>query len=651
MSLQVWLPLNGDLRNNGIANIGEPSYQDVTYPDGKIGKCMEGIVGWHLNNEILGNEWSVATWYLSPQAFPSYNQIIFCKNIKGNDDAQIYLSIIGGDRLNLGINNSTQATSAVYTFETNTWYHIVATFNGNVAKLYIDGILKRSTAISNTLVTGRLNISLSSRSINESGTTSGDTGRLSHMNDFRLYDHALSAAEVKEISRGLIVHYPLDSNISDFNNTKNENLFIGTNKNVYTSGGVGSRAKKTMGAGSSGNGTFSITEEANLPVGKYSFNITGNTSGNKDYQQDQIPYKEGEKYTASWWAKGSGTMRSRSWDLARNTEYVVQAKILNSEWTYYTRTFTATAYMETNNCTFQIGITGKSNISICGMKIEKGSVATGYSLNKEDDGYEYENDNIVYDCSGNGYNGTITGTLSTIIDGARYSKCGDFSQSNCYITADGLPAETQSISCWVKTTWATPSGSVYKIPVHDKQSGLAIGFASSNRLLTYVGSSNGGTGSNVLTTNLYNANKWNHIVVIKTGATTRTVYINGQLATATTNNFWGGQINKLFIGGRYYSSAYKDFFDGQISDFRAYATQLSEADILDLYHTSSKIDNTGKLHTYSIVEDSTSTTPKITSQGLTIMNNSADGFIEDSTLSNLSITKTGQLKATELIEI
>jgi len=32
------------------------------------------------------------------------------------------------------------------------------------------------------------------------------------------------------------------------------------------------------------------------------------------------------------------------------------------------------------------------------------------------------------------------------------------------------------------------------------------------------------------------------------------------------------------------------------------------------------------------------------------MNNSTDGFIEDPTLSNLSITKTGQLKATEIIE-
>jgi hypothetical protein len=32
------------------------------------------------------------------------------------------------------------------------------------------------------------------------------------MNDFRLYDHTLSAAEAAEIAKGLILHYKLDNN-------------------------------------------------------------------------------------------------------------------------------------------------------------------------------------------------------------------------------------------------------------------------------------------------------------------------------------------------------------------------------------------------------------------------------------------------------
>jgi hypothetical protein len=32
------------------------------------------------------------------------------------------------------------------------------------------------------------------------------------MNDMRIYNHALSAAEVKEIAKGLVLHYPLNNN-------------------------------------------------------------------------------------------------------------------------------------------------------------------------------------------------------------------------------------------------------------------------------------------------------------------------------------------------------------------------------------------------------------------------------------------------------
>ena len=38
MSLQVWLPLNGDLKNNGISNLDITAVGISTYGNGKIGK-------------------------------------------------------------------------------------------------------------------------------------------------------------------------------------------------------------------------------------------------------------------------------------------------------------------------------------------------------------------------------------------------------------------------------------------------------------------------------------------------------------------------------------------------------------------------------------------------------------------------------------
>ena len=55
-------------------------------------------------------------------------------------------------------------------------------------------------------------------------------------------------------------------------------------------------------------------------------------------------------------------------------------------------------------------------------------------------------------------------------------------------------------------------------------------------------------------------------------------------------------------------------YDGKLSDFRIYCTALSAEDILDLYHTSAKIDKTGKVHTFEFVEDENM---KITKTGIT----------------------------------
>ena len=83
------------------------------------------------------------------------------------------------------------------------WIHVVYTFEDMVgAKLYLNGILDSSTSSSNSI---------------HWTTTTGRIGNYSNMyfngciNDFRFYDHCLSAEEVKWLSRGLVLHYSLSN--------------------------------------------------------------------------------------------------------------------------------------------------------------------------------------------------------------------------------------------------------------------------------------------------------------------------------------------------------------------------------------------------------------------------------------------------------
>lgn len=210
------------------------------------------------------------------------------------------------------------------------------------------------------------------------------------------------------------------------------------------------------------------------------------------------------------------------------------------------------------------------------------------------------NDNTEYDVSGYQNNSVKTGTFSHSSDTARYLSSTVFNGSNSYIEANSLPSETKTVSVWVKTSWASSSG--YKFVFYDKGTGLAIGFADT-RIITYVGSGKGGTGSAVQTSGKYLANEWNHIVVIKTGDKTRTVYVNGEQMPTTSNNYWVGDINKLLIGVRHISGNYKDYINGQISDFRAYVTPLTQDQILELYQTGQSLSNNGTLFGYELIED------------------------------------------------
>ena len=168
------------------------------------------------------------------------------------------------------------------------------------------------------------------------------------------------------------------------------NLVSGTNRGEVNSSGT-SVSDGIMYYGSGGNGTCSVSASTDVPVGNYSYDIVGNTSGNRDFQQRAMPYKAGKLFTGSWWAKGSGTCLYRVWDVTTSHQLMQKTFTLTSDWAFYSHTFEATQEMEDDNCTFHLGLTGNSEIHLCGMKLEENDHPTPWTYNKYDAGFDIDN--------------------------------------------------------------------------------------------------------------------------------------------------------------------------------------------------------------------------------------------------------------------
>lgn len=568
MSLQVWLPLNGDLRNNGLSNVTITNNGATVDNNGKIGKCYyfngSSYIRISLPSELTSiKNSSVCAWVkstgstvalggISSNSTYAYPMMTLYTSGWQFAGTSAYKYISGGSIANSGV-----------------WHHVCCTAADDIVTTYLDGVVVASKTYSE--IGSDKWILNSSINFIEIGCDhpGGDEYLTGYVNDFRVYNHCLSAKEVKELSKGLVAHYKLTGALD------------GLNPNMLKA------TPKSHNAAAYNAYQFNLTE--NL--------IAGETYTIQLWDVDVSHSAKTEANLGVWVYWGGGSVSLLSW---YGTTYFT-----NGHADHLTATFTVTSSQASGsgatnswlNIYNSVGyVAGNLNMSIGRWKVEKGNIATGYTRTIAEMNLD---ETTVYDCSGYNNNGISNGTFSLSNDTARYSVSTIFNGTNNQIEADPLPAETQTISIWVKTTWTSSSG--YRLAVHDKVAGLAIGW-SANQLITYVGSSNGGSGSRVLMeSSTYTANQWNHIVVVKTGANTRNVYINGALVTPTGANYWGGSINKLDIGCRN-NGSYNAYFNGQLSDFRAYATALSVDDVLDLYHTSATIDKSGNMYGYELRE-------------------------------------------------
>ena len=602
MSLRVWLPLNGDLENKGLDDVSATLTGAVAVNDsGKIGKCYqfgtgtgritlpkttmtdikECSVAFWVN--ILGWQTNWDTFFQAGLGSTPWNNYYF--GILRNQGNFLCFSICNGSTSSQGNYKSSNLTL-------ETWYHLTFVYKEGHCLIYINGELDKD--YTTTIVPNFSGINYVS--IGQLGNASSYQTNCK-MNDFRIYDHALSLKEVKEISKGLVLHYPLDNN-----GFGQENLFKNSDKGISLIGSDYRTVTSRSFNNETGIGEIEVIQENKVwnswRFGGNDLSISSNIlSGSNNTYTFSVDIRVLNYQTGH--IRVSFDFRTNN-QVHSSTYYILTDKEKDGNWHRVSCSITTGGQADTE-CLLSIS-SNSTTISNLGQiieykhfKLEEGDKATSWCPNSSDILYTSLglNDNVIYDCSGYENNGIINGELIVSSDTNKYN-ISTYIPSATKITHP-CPVDkiNQEWTCaiWVKLDNTNQTQTLNSFNISNNIVHSANGYP-----LLYL---NGGAND------YYNygnkkvvAGVWTHIAfVFKNSNATKLIYINGINQTNTNGP------NKT-------STPYglSDTIDmcsnlsGYISDYRIYTTALSDEDILELYNTQASVDKNNNFYSYSYNE-------------------------------------------------
>ena len=599
MALRVWLPLNGSLENKGISDFGITPIGTVTYDNnGKIGKSFisggtsQTTNGINIDSNllsILGTQCSIAIWVKPLGNHVHYNGTFISS---GDWNKQRWAFGVSQDNSKVDVLCGSHNNYISCSVPVNVWTHLVSIFNNGVCTLYKNGEYIGQLTGQAAFVSDASNTCIGRETY--AGGYFGFNGRI---NDVRIYDHALSAKEVKEISQGLILHYKLDNpymegttNLITTEDCLSSTCYNGaTNKYGY---GTSTDMYKTVGEfngkkctklymGTNGNSCYPYIYINNM--------YTSDGSNQPEYKTLSFDYYTTISTSISPYKLGSGNgtatyiVKNSSIKTGTGTNAVV-IPVEQNTWNHIEITFhgTTPANAEWGYIQNQPAHTSSTTNYwlFANMQLESKDHATGYA---GVGGSRVEG--AVKDSSGYENDGIIGGSLSISTDSARYNCSTKFIKGASRIQAINPSfITTGTASIWVKIESIGSSGWLPCTGQSGSYYFLATSAGTGNFYNDNVGS---GTikyycdGVQVTApTNLKTG--WHHIAITGINLSTWTVmYINS----------YGGQSATTWNSTCYYS------------DFRLYNTILSADDVKALYQIPTSIDNLGNLHTFEVEEN------------------------------------------------
>ena len=584
--LRFWLPFNKSLKNQSLSNKYSTikiSNLSSTYEDGKVCPyALDASYTWlELSYEHANtNQITIAFW-VKPKTPNAWSDIISLgaganRIEKSNTDAYIWYN--DGNAL-------VSSGTTMFNMSNNTWYHVAVVADGSQVRFYLNGTLMKTVSQSNTLSSvfsdGNY-ILISAR------TTGGGNRYYGYLNDFRVYDNALSAKEIKLLSQGLVAHYklkgmgttnylkgagkftknsPLVRKASDTSIMRDSYIYHEWAPNdifaVIPSAGTFTLSTECDGVGS-GHQTSGTTASQRL----FSFFLQ-NTSSGTHYHFPMSKGTDGRWY-------GTRT------DLVAGT-YKFRTNLYAADEVDYTLHF-------------------------WDMKVSAGNYVPNdtWCPNSADDLYTTLGLNQEPDCSGFG-NNAIKGDTFTVVNGSpRYETCYQFSGSQYLACGRGaMVTDGLTVSIWAcADDWSTFNGCLISCT---EAGGWGLGYQATAAGHGFELYADGAYHGVDLQYNSLSAG-WHHIVATYNKSTI-IGYIDGvekARKTGVPSSVKYHASNGIFIGkeaaGSTTSPGSYPYY-GKLSDVRIYGTALSASDVAELYNNAASLTKTGNLLSYDFSEN------------------------------------------------
>lgn len=605
MSLLVWYPLQGDTNNYGTLGAElNPTASGLAYTTGKLGQCLSrGSLTWTAEQtaKAFHRTTSIAFWLKPIQG--SGSTPIVGNSGMGADTGRRKYTFYQWETWNVlhytwqHDDSGSAFFGGTVTLDGN-WHHVVGIQDeaAGTCSIYVDGVR-----------CAHGNFDIKNMSFNYAWPTTiiHDTA-LNNIADFRVYDHALSTKEIKDLAKGLMVHYNFDGRPADylhFTGTQyidtgvsttarwefdmqwdkldgtrqlmgylgNSGQYWGVNADgyyeIYASSGVraGERDLITHHFGEDGVYLLVIEGKGQIGAGGALDGSTyhigalrgGSLCGFKLYRcrcisngiliRDFVPWKEGEEYGLK--------------DMKTGTFY------RNAGTGSFGGAITNSNHLIANNAGYNNAIT----TSKCSASYDTGSGIHSAV------------------CTGSWYGWGDTSTST----GASWNDA-------VYIRGDvGTMTPTEfTVSWWFKyhsmsySSWINLSGD-------ENNGGTYSGNLST--LTDYDGTWKLG-GTSLISTNNILTSGWHHYAITAKNGGEAKLYRDGKLIQTSALTQALGPFSYILIGCGYAGGVVRPT-RGLYGDFKLFMTELSESDIEELYHIKWASNKTAQVFSSAVHEN------------------------------------------------